>query len=432
MNTDNDSVESSGEGNMGSPLGAEGYGTMYVPPLTIDEQMANAVAVDTVVKPISAHEILHSEVSSKILNFDNVGDHSNEDSVFLTEDMGLFDTVNRRHQDIWDNYKEMKALDWDEQEFGFADAAVAFETVAPAITDRMRHTLGWQWEGDTQAARALASIASNFIGCSELSAAWIRIADNENLHAATYSEIVRLSMPSANDPIHEIIKQAETRRRLSATGKILSACHKRSLQYGLGLVPNDQETYDHAMLFTTAMLLLERVQFMASFAVTFAIGRIEEAQGFMPIVKAVQKICQDELEVHVGLDKLIIANELKTVRGKRFLERQWETVTAMIREVVNSEVEWAQWLLVEDPRELPGLPFEDLRDWIHYSAADVYRQFGFQTEFPMPAQVNVLEWIGDFLDISKTQSSPQEQQNIQYKTNIMRRDDAGVTFSVAF
>lgn len=42
----------------------------------------------------------------------------------------------------------------------------------------------------------------------------------------------------------------------------------------------------------------------------------------MPIVNAVRKICQDELEVHVQLDKLIIANELKTTRGRLFMERQ--------------------------------------------------------------------------------------------------------------
>lgn len=56
------------------------------------------------------------EFSSKILNFENTGDVPNVESVFLTKDQGLFDTVNRRFPLIWDNlHAEMKALDWDEQ-----------------------------------------------------------------------------------------------------------------------------------------------------------------------------------------------------------------------------------------------------------------------------------------------------------------------------
>lgn len=372
-------------------------------------------------------------ISSKIINTDNVGPpRQHEDSMFLTEDMGLFDTVNRRFDQVWDNYKEMKALDWDEQEFGFADCAIAFEQAPAALADRMRLTIGWQWEGDTEAARALMSIASNFIGCSELAAAWTRIADNENLHAATYSEIVRLALPAADDPIRQIIKDAAIQRRLNTVGRILSAAHKRSLQYGLGMVENDQETYNHAMLFTMAMLILERIQFMSSFAVTFAIGRHPDGQGFMPVVKAVQKICQDELEVHVQLDKLILANELSTSRGRVFMEQHWETVVSCIREALNSELEWNRKLLVEDDRPLPGLTYDDLCDWNRLAAYDVAKTFGLEQYFPLPDHVAVLEWIGDFLDISATQSSPQEQQNNQYKTNVMVRDDHGKVYDPGF
>ena len=404
---------------------------------TLDQLMSDAHAILEADK-VKHFSLAEAEVSSKLINYNNTGDIVNADSVFLTEDQGLFDTVNRRFPEIWANYKEMKSLDWDEQEFGFEDCEVPFNTVNPAIADRMRLTLGWQWEGDTTAARAMASIASNFIGCSELAAAWIRIADNENVHVSTYSEIVRLALPSKNDPIHEIIRHAETTRRMETLGKVFSACHKRSLMYGLGMVPNDQETYNHAMLFTTCLLLLERIQFMASFAVTFAIGRIPEAQGFQPIVKAVQKICQDELEVHVQLDKLIIANELRTERGRKFLEECWELIDQMINEVVTSEVNWARFLLVEDDRPLAAadgslrLTFEDLRDWIYLAAHDVCAQFGLPCEYPLPEKVAVTEWIGEFLNISATQSSNQEQQNNAYKTNVIRRDDSGMVFDFSY
>lgn len=380
------------------------------------------------------HEpILHS----KIFNTEKT-DYGQAESLFLAQDAGLFDTVHRKFPEIWEVYKEQKSLDWSEDEFGFDKAQIAFLTVDAAITDRMLATLAWQWEGDSTAAHSILSVMGNFISNAELQAAWTRITDNENLHAATYSEIVRLGIPNPDTVFKTVLENAEAMRRLSTVGGVMHAAYERSHQYALGLVPNDQETYNHAMMFTIALLLLERIQFMASFAVTFAIGNIPEAQAYNPIVNAVQRICQDEFEVHVTLDKLIIAHELKTERGQRFMDEKWEDVLRIIREVVQSELDWAHWLLVQDPRPLASadgshhLTYEDLCDWIYLSAQDVYAQFGFQSEFPIPEKVRVTEWIGEFLDISKTQFSPQEQQTGQYKTNLKIRDDAGVIFATDF
>jgi len=38
----------------------------------------------------------------------------------------------------------------------------------------------------------------------------------------------------------------------------------------------------------------------------------------------------------------------------------------------------------------------------------------------------------NWLDISKTQASPQEQDNAQYKVSIMRRDDGDEEFDIGF
>ncbi len=385
------------------------------------------------------HEEVHEEpiLASKIFNTEKT-DYAEHQSLFLGEDLGLFDTVHRKFPEIWDVYKEQKSLDWSEDEFGFDKAQVAFLTVDPAITDRMLHTLGWQWEGDSTAARSILAVMGNFISNAELQAAWTRVTDNENLHAATYSEIVRLGIPNPDTVFKTVLENAEAMRRLSTVGRVMHAAYERSHQYALGLVPNDQETYNHAMMFTIALLLLERIQFMASFAVTFAIAEIPEAQAFMSIVNAVQRICQDEFEVHVTLDKLVLAHEFKTERGKIFMEQKWEEILQIIREVTQSELDWAHWLLVEDSRPLASadgskhLRYEDLRDWIYLSAQDVYNQFGFQSEFPIPERVAVLDWIGEYLDISKTQHSPQEGQHAQYKTNLKIRNDAGIMFPVDF
>jgi ribonucleoside-diphosphate reductase beta chain len=387
-------------------------------------------------------DAIHQEVHEpllpgKIFNTEK-SDYAEHQSLFLGQDPGLFDTVHRKFPEVWTVYKEQKSLDWSEDEYGFDKAQVAFLTVDAALVDRMLATLAWQWEGDSTAARSILNVMGPFISNAELQAAWTKITENEVLHAATYSEIVRLGIPNSDQVFKHVLENAEAMRRLSTVGGIMHAAYQRSHQYALGLVPNDQETYNHAMMFTIGLLLLERIQFMASFAVTFAIGNIPEAQGFLPIINAVQRICQDELEVHVTLDKLVISHELKTERGQVFMEQCWEQILLAIREVVQSELDWAHWLLVKDSRPLAAadgsrrLTHADLCDWIYLAAQDVYAQFGFQSEFPVPERVRVLDWIGEFLNVSKTQFSPQEGQHGQYKTNLKVRDDAGIVFETDF
>ena len=67
----------------------------------------------------------------------------------------------------------------------------------------------------------------------------------------------------------------------------------------------------------------------------------------------VQKIAQDELEVHVELDKAILRNELKTDRGVECLERK-KVIIRVIDEVVSSEMEWVDYLFSEG-RSIVGM-----------------------------------------------------------------------------
>jgi len=66
----------------------------------------------------------------------------------------------------------------------------------------------------------------------------------------------------------------------------MSATHRISHEYSLGLRENNQETYNAAYLFVIALLVIRTHTVYASFAVTFAIG---ETNAFMQIVEAVKK-----------------------------------------------------------------------------------------------------------------------------------------------
>lgn len=373
-------------------------------------------------------------IDSNIFNVnktDYVNITNEHPSLFLGQQPGLFDTVNRRFPKIWDNYKNMKSLDWDELEFtmDFKTCNEEFKTRPKSVCDRMIKTLAWQWEADSVASRTVLPIMAPFISAPELQAAYGRITDNEVLHASTYSEIVRYSFDDPHLVIDEVLRVKEAMQRLMVVSEVMSRAYKVSHEYALGLRKPNQDTYNAIYMLVVAMLVLERIQFMSSFAVTFAIG---SAGAFIPIAKSVQKICQDEFEVHVDLGKLVLANEHQTKMGRIARQQTLSLVQKLIKEVITSELTWNKSLnLDNDP--LVGLNGKMLDKWTVYSGGDVYDTLEIKpdSDFDVP-NVNPLPFMEKWIDMSKTQAAPQEQQNGQYKVGVMSRTDTGKIFNIDF
>ena len=208
------------------------------------------------------------------------------------------------------------------------------------------------------------------------------------------------------------------------------ACRSRRSRhrYAIGLLPNDQDTYNTVFMTIVALLCMERIQFMASFAVTFAIC---DTGLFQPIGKAIQKIAQDELEIHVELDRAVLRHEMDTERGRTAFTQCRERIERMISEVVDSELRWIDYLFSEG-RELVGMNAERLAAWTLYCARDVYQLFGLSTDRYTLPEHNPLRFMEKWLDISGTQASPQEQDIAAYKVGVMRRNDENRVFDVDF
>ncbi|MFW8566984.1 ribonucleotide-diphosphate reductase subunit beta [Orrella sp. 11846] len=348
--------------------------------------------------------------------------------LFLGEKQGLFDTINRHYPRIWELYKTQKSLDWDENEFDYSSCNADFKKANRSTYDMMIKTLAWQWEADSVASRAIAPVLAPFITSSELWACWQRISDNEVIHAATYSEIVRNSFDDPTTIIDEILSVEEAHSRLERVVKAFDDGYRASHQYALGQIENNQETYNTVFMTVIALYCMERIQFMASFAVTFAIC---DTGMFQPIGKSVQKIAQDELEVHAELCRAVIENELSTERGQIAFEQMRDDIEALIAEVVDSELQWIEYLFSEG-RELVGVNADRLAAWTLYCAKEVHNTLGIETdryEFP---KTNPLKFMEKWLNISKTQASPQEQDIAAYKVGVMRRNDDGVIFDDSF
>ena len=348
--------------------------------------------------------------------------------LLLGQRQGLFDTVNRHYPAIWRLYKAQKSLDWDENEFDYSSCNADFKSCSRGTYDMMIKTLAWQWEADSVASRAIAPVLAPFITSSELWAAWQRVSDNEVVHAATYSEIVRNSFDDPSVILDEILRVQAAHDRLSCVARAFADGYETSHKYAIGQLPNDQTTYNAVFMTIVGLFCMERIQFLASFAVTFAIC---DTGLFQPIGKAIQKIAQDELEIHAELDRAVLLNELSTERGQTAFAQCHDAIQALIEEVIDSELRWIDYLF-SDGRELVGMNADRLSAWTLYCAKDVYQTLGLASrKHALPAS-NPLKFMEKWLNISKTQASPQEQDIAAYKVGVMRRTDQDVVFDDDF
>jgi ribonucleoside-diphosphate reductase beta chain len=363
--------------------------------------------------------------STKIFNTGKT-DYTNT-PLLLGSDPGLFDTIHKKYPKIWNLYKEMKSLDWSEDEFDYGQCNLDFKNCSTDVADMMIRTLAWQWEADSVASRSIITVLAPFITSSELWAAWQRVSDNEVVHAATYSEIVRMSFDDPNKVLENILSVKESLNRLDTVAEVFNNAYTLAHQYALGQIENDQELYNNVYLTIATLLMLERVQFMASFAITFTIC----GSGlFQPIGKAVQKIAQDELEVHSELDREVLRIERKTERGKIAHDQMAHKIKTVFEEIVSAECTWVDYLFSEG-RSLTGANADLIKNWVLYNARSVSDFLNIDTTIKMP-RLNPLPNMENWLNMNKQQAAPQEQDQAAYKVGAVIRDDSGAEFDVDF
>lgn len=335
----------------------------------------------------------------------------NETSVFLGQPVGLLDTVNQFNPEFTRLYELMCSLDWSHREFDFSKCMVEFQNAKPEDYARMIRTLAWQWEADSIAAFNLSPLLAPFVTSSEYWKLVTEIQRNEVVHALTYSEIVRTSFESPKKAMASVLAEVDAHRRMETVAKVFRNAQHTGALITLGEIDrNSTAARDAAMMLQSALLCMERGQFMPSFMVTFAYG---ESDQFVPVAEAVQKICNDELSVHVEAGKEVLRNELSTKEGRASFARIRPTVEVMIREVIDSERSWNQNRLFEGGSEMSGCNAKSVDDWILFAANDLYTCFDIQNPYKV-VDKNPVGWMEKWIDINKNQGAIQEKKSGNY------------------
>lgn len=384
-----------------------------------------------------------STVDLPIKIFNNQKTDYDSPEIILGQEPGLFDSINNHHPVLFNLYKRLKMMDWDENEFPYGDCLHEFETATREDYDMMVKTLAWQWEADATASRAIVNILGPVLTDSRVWAGYVLINSNENLHALTYSEIVRNSFKNPQVILDEILNVKEAQERMLTVAKVMGEAHDASHAYACGTIPNDQDLYNKIFMFLLALYYLERIQFMASFAVTFAFGKMGR---FQPIAMGVQKIAQDEYEIHAQFGQEVIKALLKTERGRQAFADTKADGLKLFWEIIMTEVRWLLYLFSEG-RELPGVTLKKMIQWVLFNGnaagtftgvkdqitdemrAEFLEATGFELEWPTK---NPLPYMTEYLDIGANQTSPQEVDNNQYLVNALDTSNEQETFTVDF
>ncbi len=355
-------------------------------------------------------------MSTVIFNNDNDEWLSGQGSLILGQRPALYDSINVRHPQLFSLYKLQKSIDWAENEINLEQSRMDLLTCSDSIKDIMLENIAFQWEADSIAARTITPLFAPFVTNSELWAALSKNAEIENLHALTYSEIVRQCIPDPQEVFKRVMLNEKIFNRMKTVSKVFEDLMIAGCKYNLGLIKNDQNLYNIVFKGFVALYALERLQFGASFAATFA---VVEQLIFQGIGKLVQKIMQDEFGIHAKVDLYVLKHELTTERGKRAMEMCYEEICQILREVQGNEYAFARHLF-SNGRSIVGLNVPLLDQWIDYNAYEVTTSF--MDGFVLGGNENPLKYMDDWLDIDKFQNAQQEGDGNNYSLNVVVDD----------
>lgn len=354
-----------------------------------------------------------------VFNAANSGWKTKQYPLFMGEEMALYDSVNVNYKELFDVYKQQVSQRWVETEFNHEQSRLDMISCPKNIYDVMLLNLSFQWVLDSVASRAIAPLFAPFVTNSELWAALMENSNMEVIHALSYSEIVRQCVANPTDVFKLSVQNEKTIQRAVKVVSVFDELQKAGAKYTLGIRKNDQSTYNIVFKGLVALYILERLQFMASFAATFA---VVEQGYFQSIGKMVQKIMLDEIFCHYTTDALALKIELSTERGKVAMRECKEEILEMIAEVRYQERQWSDYLFSEG-RSIVGLNPLLLNEWVDYNAQSVYDGLGLSDSIPFErVKQNPLKWMDNWIEIDKFQNAQQEADGNNYALNVVKDD----------
>lgn len=353
---------------------------------------------------------------STVFNAENTGHLTGKYPLFLGEQRGLYDNVHMNHPRIFKLYSELKAIDWQHDELDLTQVKMDLLNVDPMTRDVMLLNLAYQWRADSAIGNSLSTLLQPFITNSEYAHAVSRIAENENLHALTYSNIGRQCLKDPKELFDLVYKTDQVLGRSSVAIEALEDLDRVGCEYKLG-IKTKEECKRYIFRGVAAVFILERISFMNSFAATFALG---SQDLFFQAAKYVQKICQDEM-IHFEIARYALKDMMGDQRFEEVIKQEMPYIIKMINDTLEQELVWNEFLFSEG-RSVVGLNRTKLDQWTRYNVQNVFDTFEVKQPFDRITQ-DPLPWFAtDWVDLNSHQNANMEAPNTNYGLNTIIDD----------
>lgn len=337
-----------------------------------------------------------------VFNVNNKGHETGEYPLFLGEDLGFVDTINRPYPILDSLFQEQAAQLWNEFEVDITQDRQDMLNAPKTLVDCMVKTILWQHLADSIASRSITGIIMENVSNSDLENWYNAVAFFESIHARTYAHIIKQTFVNPNDALTEGYKNFSVIQRSDVLRNVFD---------DLGNLPHDapkEDRREKLYVALAALYMLEAVNFMSSFAITFGIAELGFFQG---IAQLVVLIARDEmLHARGGMNilKIEMQNNPKSyARIKPKIQEVFDTI-------LEQEKQWTEYLFSEG-REILRLNKGLVFDYVKHRAKPVAETFGLSTE-GLPSE-NPLPYMDRYLDSSKVQVAAQEMQLSSYLLN---------------
>ncbi|BBI55077.1 ribonucleotide-diphosphate reductase subunit beta [Vibrio phage KIT05] len=344
-----------------------------------------------------------------VFNANNKG-YSEGYPLFLGEELGLFDTINRTYPELEELYQQQMAQIWNEFEVDLTQDKMDMQKVDPKVTELMVKTISWQHLADSVASKSISGLLMKYVTNSELEGLINCWSLFETIHARTYSHIVKQTF---QNPVEMLKETYDNLKVLDRSQAIVEAFDR------LEALPKDstrKEVMQAILGAIFALFALEAIAFMASFSVTFGIAETGVFQG---IAQDVKLICRDEV-MHTRFDYAILSILLKDPEWSRVYNSNISEYKRILDSVVEGELVWTDYLFSEG-RQCIGLNAKLVKQYVLYMAQPVYEAAGITFGFEAPKE-NPLPYMENYIDGSRVQVAPQELQVTSYNIGAISDD----------
>lgn len=360
-------------------------------------------------------------MSSNIFNHNNTSYLTADYPLLMGQPLAMYDSMNKVYPKLFELYKQQKAQDWSEDEVNLENSRIDFETASRAEIECCIENLLWQWEADSRVSRNIMTLLAPFISNNEYATMIAKQTEIENTHALTYSEIIRQCISDPTVMIERVMNNQSVLKRSSTIDSVMHELSILGAKKTLGEELDDEYIRQVLLKFIVGLLALEGLEFISSFACTFALAQ----RGlFMGVAQLVQKIMLDEI-LHSKMDLATLEILLKDPVWAESFDNCSDEICGILDEIIHNELDWADYIFSEG-RAIVGLNAPLLKEWVYYSAKPLYDFLNLEYLFPV-VKSNPVPYMDKWMDIDSQQNANQEQDNSQYLLNTLVSDEGNTS-----